>query len=191
VLELREDILREHRHTFILDSNIVAPPSTKWVEEEVEALRELAAADPAERLAFAGKLRTERGLAARFSGRAELLTRSLVGTNLRFRERLIEHVIAAPLPANAHPVVQQAVALLGASLETPRAIGPFLKSIAATSDSNQLGALGQGLEALRVELTAEQAARAIDPFLKSIAATTGPYQLRALGQGLTALADRV
>jgi hypothetical protein len=59
------------------------------------------------------------------------------------------------------------------------------------SDPDQLRALGKGLAALRVELSAEQAARAIEPFLKSIAATSDPYQLRALGQGLAALADRV
>ena len=161
-------------------------------QREVDAVRELMAAEDKTKLAFAEKLRIDEGLAVRFNRNPWLLTRALVGVSPTMRQRLIDRVVALPAAdANASPQVFSALAMLGASLESPYAIEPLLGAIKATNDRDALGALGLWLAVAAGKLDAARATRVIELLLGAIKATEDPYALHALGQGLAAAAGKL
>lgn len=155
---------------------------------DMRALLELARDEDGDtRLAFIKEVSLSPDFAGRLARNVSVLTRALVGVDQTRRQELITFLFdAEPDPAQDRNS-SYARALLGAELAAADAVERILTALQEATDPNELKSLGEGLAAVSVTLSGEQALQAVEPILDVMLVATSSNELKILRQGLAAL----
>lgn len=159
---------------------------------DMKALLELARDEDGDmRLAFIKEVSLSPDFAGRLARNVAVVTRALVGVDQARRQELITFLFdAEPEPAqdgNSSRNSSYARALLGAELAAADAVERILTALQEATDPNELKSLGEGLAAVSVTLSGEQALQAVKPMLDVMLEATSSNELKILRQGLAAL----